>query len=176
MRLIGLAGKAGTGKDTVAAYLKEQYGYDRYGLADPIKSMLRQILVLFDNPALKELPHPLFGKSPRYMAQTLGTEWGRNLIHPDLWLICAGQAFEWLQKQPGFVGIVISDVRFENEAAWVRAQGGQIWHVLRPSAAPVEAHVSEAGVGYVEGDEVINNIGSIEDLQQKIEWRIGTAL
>ena len=97
--------------------------------------------------------------------QTLGTEWGRELINPELWLILAKQRL--LNFGPG---MVIADVRFENEAEWVRSQGGRVIHIERPSAVAVEVHASEAGIKFKgeEGDFKIINGGSLEDLQQTI--------
>ena len=48
-----------------------------------------------------------------------------------------------LQNGPG---MVISDVRFDNEAAWIPAHGGRIIHVIRPDTKAVEAHASEDGI------------------------------
>jgi len=115
--------------------------------------------------ARKEQVIPALGVSPRRLMQTLGTEWGRQLINPDLWLILAKQLL--LNYGPG---MVIADVRFENEAAWVREQGGRVIHIERPDNVTVEAHASEAGIEFKgeEGDIKIVNGGSLEDLQQTI--------
>mgnify|MGYP001586797624 CR=1 FL=1 len=166
MTLIGIAGKAGSGKDTVAGYLCNAYGFVRYGLADPIKQMLEVLGVTPEcwQPEHKEQPIGPFGKSPRRMAQTLGTEWGRHLIHPDIWLLMADRFIDSAQHS-----VVISDVRFENEAAWIRARGGQVWHLQRPSATAVEAHTSEVGVSFRAGDGVLINDGSLSSLFQRIE-------
>ena len=87
------------------------------------------------------------------------------MINPDLWLILAKQLL--LNYGPG---MVIADVRFENEATWVRAQGGRVLHIERPDNVAVESHASEAGIEFKgeEGDLKIINGGSLEDLQQTI--------
>lgn len=166
--LIGITGKAGSGKDTVAGYLCTVYGFTRYGFADPIKQMLGKIGVDCWSPHLKEVPVPWCGVSPRRMAQTLGTDWGRQLIHPDLWLLIAGQYIDHHQEH----SVVIPDVRFENEVAWIRAQGGQVWHLHRPTAIPVESHVSEMGVVFRQGDGVLVNDGTMSLLYQRIDIRM----
>lgn len=43
--IIGLTGLKGSGKDTVAAYLIKEYGFERRAFADPLK---RSIAALFD--------------------------------------------------------------------------------------------------------------------------------
>jgi hypothetical protein len=112
----------------------------------------------------KEVIIPAIGKSPRELLQTLGTEWGRNLVNEDLWLILARQKL--LSMGPG---MVVSDVRFDNEAEWVRKLGGRIIHVKRDSADRVRQHASEVGVTYEAGDGVILNNGALQDLQQAVK-------
>jgi len=90
MRLIGLTGPAGSGKDTVARLLCEQHGFVQMAFADPLRAMLKAGLGLTDEELhrrdLKEAPLEWLGKSPRQLLQTLGTEWGRQHVHPHLWL------------------------------------------------------------------------------------------
>lgn len=167
IKIIGLAGKAGTGKDTAADHLEEHHDFARYAFAAPIRAMLAAGLDIddeyFHDRELKEAPLPPYGVSPRHMMQTLGTEWGRNLVHPELWLLVAKMNLVRLAMQC-HGGIVITDVRFDNEANWIRAQGGTILHIRRPSAAAVAAHASEAGVTEHAGDAIINNTGSLQHL------------
>lgn len=161
--LIGIAGRARSGKDTVANFIIAAIGGYRYSFADPIRTMLAPLGVDMNDPywqARKEDVIPALGVSPRRMMQTLGTEWGRNLINPDLWLVMAHQRL--LRNGPG---MVISDVRFENEAAWIRKHGGRIIHVIRPEAKAVEAHASEDGIEMLDTDAQLFNSGTLEELQ-----------
>lgn len=186
MKLLALTGKAGAGKDSVADVLCEKYGFVRYEFARPLKGMLAAIGVDCSNRATKELPHPVFGVSPRRMAQTLGTEWGRDLINPDIWLLCADRFITDIHdikarlSSPGRVcdddwwaklnaeGVVITDCRFQNEAAFIAQRGGAIWHVQRHGIQAVEAHSSEAGLDVYPGDVVIRNDGTLADLAQRV--------
>lgn len=161
--LIGIAGKARSGKDTVANFAVAAIGGYRYSFAEPIRAMLAPLGVNMNDPywqARKEDIIPALGVSPRRMMQTLGTEWGRQLINPDLWLIMAHQRL--LQSGPG---MIVSDVRFNNEADWVRRQGGLIIHVFRPDAETVEPHSSEQGVALHDSDVRLFNSGTLEELQ-----------
>lgn len=161
--LIGIAGRARSGKDTVANFIIAAIGGYRYSFADPIRAMLAPLGVDMNDPywqARKEDVIPALGVSPRRMMQTLGTEWGRNLINPDLWLVMAHQCL--LRNGPG---MVIPDVRFENEAAWIRKHGGRIIHVIRPEAKAVEAHASEDGIEMLDTDAQLFNSGTLEELQ-----------
>ena len=164
--LIGIAGRARSGKDTVANFIVAAIGGYRYSFADPIRAMLTPLGVDMSDPywqARKEDIIPALGVSPRRMMQTLGTEWGRNLISYDLWLVLAHQRL--LHSGPG---MVIPDVRFENEATWVRKHGGRILHVIRPDAKAVEAHASEAGIEMQDADARLFNSGTLEELQLSV--------
>jgi hypothetical protein len=162
-RLIGLTGKARSGKDTVAGFLPGQ----KLAFAAPLKRGLQIMLQLNDehvNGDLKEVTLDWLGKSPRQLLQTLGTDWGRNLVHPDLWLLVAKQKIEKYLSMG--LDVVITDVRFDNEADLIRSLGGQVWHIVRPDAQAVNAHASEAGVWFHPGkDYLIYNNGTLEELQ-----------
>ena len=165
-RVIGLCGLAGAGKSTAARHLVEHHGFVRRPFAGLLKGMLRQLLAAQGVPAdmveqmvegdLKEVPTSyLGGRTPRFAMQTLGTEWGRALA-PSLWIEA------WTASLAGLERVVADDVRFDNEAAAVRALGGTIVEVRRPGLARLPgAHASEAGVA---ADVVIENGGAPEAL------------
>lgn len=176
MKLIGIHGKAGSGKDTVAQFLADN-GFERYAFADPIKKALKAAFFLgnehFEDRALKESEIDWIGKSPRRLAQLFGTEFGRQLVADDIWIRCAQRQLDNLRDMERetfmpFAGLVISDVRFENEAAWIRSQGGTVLHLVRPTAAQVEAHSSELGIRFLQGDGAITNNGTIADLLKTV--------
>jgi deoxynucleotide monophosphate kinase-like protein len=155
MKIIGLTGQANAGKDTVADKLVSDYGFVKYSFAKPLKDMLKVLGVDCDNRETKELPHPTFKVSPRVMAQTLGTEWMRNCIDKDGWLLLAKAFVQGVRGTP-VEGIVFSDVRFINEAEYVRACGTLI-HVWRPDIETVTPHVSENGIPFRDCDRALMN-------------------
>lgn len=169
-RLIGIAGSAGSGKDTAASFLKEGFNYKSVAFADPIRAGMKSIIGLqdkhFQHPT-KEVVLPEFGKSPRQMMQTLGTDWARELVHKDFWLILAGKNIERI-RMDGYHAVV-TDVRFENEAKYIRESGGAIWHMKRDGAGTPHVHASEAGVPFAEGDETIDNSGTLGQLLQQVK-------
>jgi|SRR5690606_32629235 len=176
--LIGLHGRARTGKDTAARYLAAQWCLYSYAFADPIKAAIAQLFNLTHahiEGNLKETLLPTIGKSPRQLMQLLGTEWGRRQVHPELWLLLAGQniANQLEIDQSHYNGVVIRDVRFENEAEWIRCQGGHVVHILRADAEAVSAHSSESGIGIHDNDFVIHNEGTIEDFQRQLGRMMG---
>lgn len=164
-KIIGLTGKAGAGKDTVASYLTTYFAgrFRSVAFADAIRDGLKAIVGLtheqLTDRVLKETVIDSIGKSPRNLAQTLGTEWGRNSVNENLWVILAGERIKTLVA--GGFDVLVTDVRFENEAKWVRENGGIIWHIQRDVAgtgnAATNAHASEAGVKFVKGDKRLPN-------------------
>ena len=166
--LIGLAGQAGSGKDTLAEHLCQAHSFASLALATPLRDGLRIMLGLsleeLTRRDLKEARIDWLGRSPRELSQTLGTEWGRELIHPEIWLRVAERTIARL-RQSNPAGIVVTDIRFENEAEWVRAQGGTVWHLRRDQSGLQGAtsnHVSEQHIPEIEGDVIVDNIGTIE--------------
>lgn len=171
--LIGLTGLAGSGKDTVRNILEGSHGTFGLAFADPIREMLRALLAgchlddsWMTDRVLKESTIPGIGASYREMAQLLGTEWGRA-IDPDFWLKITAVRVAALRAMHR--PVVISDVRFPNEAAWIRSEGGVVWKILRPGVEPVRAHASEAHVDALPYDYVIDNSGSIANLERAVQ-------
>jgi hypothetical protein len=167
-KIIGLTGLAGSGKDTVAKILVREHNFAGVAFADPIRAMLGALLFRvgadgswMTDRELKERPTPVVGVSYRELAQTLGTEWGRA-INPDFWVNIAGDRIERLIGAG--CSIVISDVRFPNEVEWIRARGGEVWHIAREQVDPVREHVSEEHIAELPCDLVIDNSGTLEEL------------
>ena len=155
--VIGVTGKARSGKDTLSEHLYTRLGFDcnRAAFADPLKDMLRAIGI-DDIEGYKEEVHPLLGVTSRKMMQTLGTEWGREAIGEDTWINLTKE------KGKGKKFLVISDVRFENEANFVR-ENGILLHVTGRGGIK-GFHKSESGVKFQLGDFRIDNGYDIEYL------------
>lgn len=69
--------------------------------------------------------------------------------------------------------IIIKDIRFENEADFLRRHNGTLWHIVRNDAQKVNAHASELGIAIGEKDVVIYNNGTLAQLAIAVEkeWR-----
>lgn len=116
------------------------------------------------DPTLKGQPLPeLFGCTPRQLMQTLGTEWGRACIHPEVWLEA------WRRTLPPGP-VVVDDVRFLNEAQAIKALGGRLWLVERPmaQALPID-HSSECQLGNLRPHAVVANIGDLQALRRAVD-------
>lgn len=148
-RLIALCGYKGVGKSTYAKFLAGENGVV-LSFATPIKHMLKVLVgheYVFGSKK-NEMTH--LGVTGRVLLQTLGTEWGREIIDQDIWVkamkhVLTDAMFD--EYHP----IVIDDLRFENEAKMVRELGGEVWEIDRKNFTPAnDNHVSEAGVENVD--------------------------
>lgn len=160
--IIGITGKAGTGKSTVSHEMVRLYGFTRLAFADPVKGMLGLFLMSYGMSAnmvarhidgdLKEQPcDALEGLTCRQGLQTLGTEWGREKMSPRLWLHHLGARLESLPPEKR-ARVVIDDVRMPNEAEYLLHNFGgtstEIWEVTPQGAARRDppSHASELGL------------------------------
>lgn len=167
--IIGFCGLAGSGKDTAANaivnYANSIGGAAKLAFADPMRDMLLALGVprkYIEERAYKEVPIPGLGRSYRQLAQTLGTEWGR---------VCHGEDF-WVKALAMRVGactkdiVVIPDVRFPNEAAWI-SKDGFLVRINRPGVEPVNPHESERYVSDLPTWTSIMNDRSEQDLEEE---------
>lgn len=161
MRLIGIAGPARAGKDTLCSYMLDNLDgiWLRSSFADPIKKMLEVIGVDCSDEA-KAVIDDRFCYTPRHMMQILGTEWGREMIHGNIWV----EAFARLNAGKC---VIVPDVRFENEAELVREHGVLIHLVGRGGIEG--SHVSENAIEFKPGDIVIDNSRDLAWLHGQVD-------
>lgn len=165
--VIGFAGKARSGKDTAGKYLVDQYHFLRYSFAQPLKDATKIMFHLTEKQIEnKEKPAEPWGRSPRELYQKLGTDIARN-IDVNVW-VKGAEIF--MHNNPGR-SIVITDVRFSNEAYWIRNQGGVVIFLESKTRGIYEnsSHSSENGLTGEDVDLIIENDGTIEALHEKIE-------
>lgn len=152
-----LTGAAGSGKSTVAAALASQYGARVIKFASPLKTMLRAIGLTDAHieGALKEAPCDLLcGQTPRHAMQTLGTEWGRAMIGPDVWV--EAWTHEVLAAMADGVPVIVDDCRFENELDAALSLGAYALRLERDGAGAGD-HASEHGLSGIDMPCVDNN-------------------
>lgn len=138
--IIGLIGFAGSGKGTVADILVAKKGYTKLAFADAVKDATAAIfgwprfLLEGDTEESREWREQKdewwsekTGKyiTPRNMLQLMGTEIGRDMLHPDIWIHALERRMEL------YPNVVIADVRFPNEMRFIQEKGGFIVHVKR---------------------------------------------
>jgi hypothetical protein len=195
--IIGLCGFIGAGKGTVGVILRDGYGYSEDSFARPLKDAVATIFGwdrrmlegdTHDSRQWREKPSEFWSKhfgytfTPRLALQLMGTEAGRNVFHPDLWVIS-------LLARNQNKNVIITDVRFKNEVTAVRNAGGLIVRVRRgidplwystallANGGNKEAleRMQEAGIHPSEWDwigapidHILENDGTLNDLKGKI--------
>jgi len=180
--LIGLIGYAQSGKDTLAKILVEDYGFKRVAFADKIRELLYEL-----DPAVPTYNHvqtkiiglqnlvDVYGwdhaKSEphvRQLLQKLGVG-ARTLFGEDFWIR------EALRPIKDSENIVVTDVRFKNEAEWIRSfEDSYIWRIKRAGVGAVNTHVSETELDGYKADQIFSNNGSIDDLRILLKTRMCT--
>ncbi len=180
--IVGITGRAGVGKDTVADWLVDEHGFVKRGLADPIKALLNKRFGWrvedWQNREWKESPavsgvfsdaefgiigaqDPLL--SPRELAQWLGTEVGRHLAGQDVWV---NELFKhWKEERNKLLvpRLVIPDVRFNNEATRIKKEGGVVIRIAR-EVPGVATHISEHGIDRNLVSKSFYNGGTVQEL------------
>ncbi len=190
--LIGITGYKGSGKSTVANIMVDN-GYTKLPFAKALKDGIKVMLGVGDGHLYGDQKEARLevadGKNTRWCMATLGTDWGRNLISPDIWVnIVRKKIREEVAKQkcpPHELNIVIDDVRFSNEIEMLRGMGATIIHVKRPGHGPFSqgstlinwwsrtlhylwldrVHPSELGVPGIDGEMVIDNTSTLWGLE-----------
>ena len=180
MRIIGLTGFARSGKDTVAALIAEHLdgSVRTVAFADLIKVSAARSLGVLRHPddvgseavrrwadafktghsieikdAQGRVVHSLSG---RQYLQRYGSEAHRDLFGDDFWV-------DQIQWEPDCDLLIFTDCRFENEAEAIRARGGEVWRVNRPSSR-AGVHISEVALPSELVDIELINAGTIQDL------------
>lgn len=190
MKLIALCGAAGAGKDTVADMLParklafadalyrevaEAWGVEQHVLRcrETKEAPQRRLRIgsckndkFMDQNMLDDWTQP---RSPRQILQWWGDY--RRAQDPDYFVtqlhaeILDHQGYTPISKQP----VVITDVRFPNEAALVRQLGGQLWQIRRPGyEAGGTGHASDTDGSEFHPDRVLVNGGDLEQLRDLV--------
>lgn len=163
LKLIGVVGNAGSGKDTIATYIAEKIPRT-YSIpfAAALKDGCARLFGIpesyFYDSSLKEIRNNFWGVSPREIAQFVGSELFRDAIAPLVKKYTVNSF--WVQRHAGFLSnvlkmelgqdaegdavfsgdlesgdtILIPDVRFQNEVDYIFANGGWIIDVTRDGA------------------------------------------
>ena len=174
VKLIGLHGKAGAGKDFIASTCLSDYF--KFALANHFKiDVVRKYIFTYEEVFETKPAHV------RHRLQQIGTEENRDVYGADTWIHAAETWIHSIHLANNVNKFVISDIRFDNEAEWVRNKGGVVIKIESDRGrggmdSTALAHSSEAGVSDDLIDHVIiNDIGTdIETLKWQVkqirEW------
>lgn len=188
--IIGITGYARSGKTTVAKVLADEFDYTVRHIASPLRSMVRALLYRTgmsweDIPdwltgSKKEDVIPFFGVTGRHLQVTLGTEWGRKLVGPNIWVDLWRVGVQPLDK------VLNDSVRFKSEEQAIRELGGIVIRVMRPGVGPTVFKYGKFGsaayrltrlkwfihpserADLISADYTIINDGIVEDLRKKV--------
>lgn len=159
--IICIVGNAGAGKDTIGLHLMRAHVFTICKFAAPL---YRALSAIFNNYTLKRIDKNLIISQSsnfctwRRALQTLGTEWGREIIGDDIWCNLLQDTIKKYQMAFYYatvdseieesVRIVITDCRFVNEWNFIKNNypTAKLWYVQRPSTLlsdEVLSHASE---------------------------------
>lgn len=197
MIIIGLHGKARSGKDTACEFIREwgaerHFFVERDAFADRLKKSAAHSLGVFENElefcntlktegairiqfpgASKFHPNKAVNNgwtiTGREYLQWYGTEAHREVFGTDFWV---NALFEAPRQNIDF--LVITDVRFDNEAIAIKDRGGEVWEITRPGSGAGD-HASEQPISGLLVDGRIDNSGSLEDLRDRVYELMGPA-
>lgn len=177
--IIGLTGAAFSGKDTVGIYLARSHNFSMFAFADPIREGLKAMLDLTASdfkPENKERTIDWIGRSPRQLMQSLGTEWGRELVGATIWTDHMARRIDSATRAGE--DVVITDVRFNTEVDLIKRLGGEIWRVSRPNAETTShwTHRSETEAAAIAHDRQLINDGTVEQLYEQIVEALGYSI
>ena len=167
--IIGLSGYAQSGKDSTAELLCLKYGYKRLAFADPMRQALLTINPQLDSitrvsDLVEDYGWDLTKRNPevRRLLQVLGTDFARKMLGDDVWINIALSGIKSEDK------IVISDVRFPNEAEAIKKLGGTVWRINRHNHTAVNGHTSERAMDNYMFNYVIYNDGTLAELSDEV--------
>jgi len=177
--IIGIKGRKDTGKSTVAEYLKEAYNMEEYYFSKPLKEIIciltgwSEDFVNGSTPEFKRLreteKHPDFNMTCREMLVEIGTNLFRKQVNENVWVNIA----RWRSTQTGNA-LIFSDLRFPNECALVKELGGTIIRLKRDTDWELDESDETEQEFDTEGEIVIDNNGTLEELWEQIDNVIKT--
>jgi hypothetical protein len=191
---IGIIGRARSGKDTAGKFFVDGHGYRRVALADPLKEAalaLDPIVEVTDYgdtenrlsdvlrmPPVVDFRHPISNvdtRAPWERAKDEVPEVRRTLQHlgaamravdPEIWLRAALATTQEANEQG--VPVVITDVRYRNEAASLVRAGFHLIHINRPGVPQLD-HESERDLGPEDARYLVQNDGDLAHLGEQLE-------
>lgn len=155
--VIGLAGRKRVGKDSFfEAVLASGESVRRTAFADAIKGDMQNLPLMADPDVPKEVKRPLLQE----YGEACKEHWG-----DDYWLTRLQIAYAY--HLPYVRTVIITDVRFQNEADWIRSIGGKIVKIEREVGGATDSHVSETSVDDIVADYYILNEKSLSDYKDR---------
>lgn len=172
MIIIGIAGKKGSGKDTVAGIMKKILGkkVKLLSFADPLKMGCIEMFgldkdIVYGTQTKKEEINEFWNTSVRKILQIVGTELMKHTLPKyipemnDVWIRMMEKKIFGNKEDDIFI---ITDVRFMDEYEFVKKNNGLMVKIVRNINDRNDEHISE-NVD-IPCDYFINNNFSLEEL------------
>lgn len=200
MKLVGITGKAGSGKSEVARMLAELHDFHIIAFADILKEIARKVfefspVQLYGPSALRNKPDKRYVRpvkrlvcdeyhhhtdacmepeylTPRHVLLSLG-DWGRDCFK-DIWVVRTMRDVREAERF-GVPGVIIPDVRMENEWRAIRKHGGKLLLVKRSHGTTLKGkearHETENSMPEQDDfyDFVIDNNSNLDDLLARVK-------
>lgn len=158
-KLIGIGYRARAGKDTVGDILEQSFGYERYSFAHVLKEVCYMLAGSLESGDEFKETVQLCGLTGRQLLIAVGKAL-REHVSPNVWI----DAVDLPGALATYDRIVITDVRFPNEAAKIKELGGILIEVRRPGL-PDDLDETETAGAAIKWDHTIVNAGTLEDLE-----------
>ena len=195
--IIGMCGLIGTGKDTVADILVNNYNFIKVSFADKLKdgvatvfSWDREMLegTTDESRTWREQKDEFWSRetnehiTPRLVLQMFGTDCMRNGFYNGIWVSIVKQQ---IINNPN-KNFVIPDVRFPNEAKMIKEVNGEVWRICRgqdpqwfisyvkDNIVPTDVHESEWQWAKLDFDCVIHNNDTVKDLKNQVSNQLAS--
>ena len=185
--IIGLCGLIGSGKDTFANLLVNEYGFVKLSFAAALKDVLSAVFG-WDRGLLEGdteesrvfrntvdewwsqrlgIPH----LTPRMMMQHWGTNVIRKHFHNDIWIAVVEQRIMQLQKQG--INVVVADCRFPNEVQMIQQANGVVIKMVRdiPEWSEIALKAATSIGDTTEAQQLLQSLGIHES-----EWKVWACL
>lgn len=161
--IIGISGKAHSGKSTVVDMLIRKYGFEHYAFGDQLKWLVNRYFGIPTHELWVDKKKP----EVRKLLQSVG-----DLMRGEVDERYFVRVIEMTVKDNEGI-VAISDVRYRNEAEMIQDNGGILIKIEREDGPMVEHgadHSSETELdNYTEWDYTIKNFGTLENLQTKVD-------
>jgi hypothetical protein len=172
--ILGLSGFARVGKDTVRAHLERVHGFQGLAFADKVREWALHLNPYFPelqesySSLLQRLGYDLAKREHKQVRDYLIKigHGARKIFHGDIWVDALLHPDKLISL--GDRCLVISDVRYPNEATRIRELGGFVIRITRPGVVAVDPTEAES-LAQTGHDYEINNDGSVEALGAAVD-------
>lgn len=175
-RLYGLIAQKQAGKDSLGNFLVEKHGYENVKMVEPLRRALLTLDPIVDwdggepirlsevvefqgwDTAKEDTPEV------RRLMQVFGTEVARDQFGQDFWVNTARRVIQDILDDG--VSVVVTDIRFPNEAQMIYDLGGELVKIERPGLPDQDGHASESAWRSIQPDRIFWNDADLQKVER----------